>query len=210
MRGGPASDGAGKKVLEVPDRSVERIDEVISAEDNGLFARRLFAHPSVRPNANFITTPLFFPNDPRQSASVLSCSGQDEQAIGVPEVIRKIAELDQTGHQQLGWFVKAGMSPEQALRAATVNGAELLAMEKSLGAIRPGFLADIAAVEGDPLADIGILADAKKISAILHDGDEVDRSQPISERRRMAHERGFNVSTARLGRAEANRRRSKP
>jgi imidazolonepropionase-like amidohydrolase len=58
--------------------------------------------------------------------------------------------------RELGWFVKAGMTPEQALRAATVNGAELLGMEKSLGAIRPGFYADIAAVEGDPLADIEV------------------------------------------------------
>jgi imidazolonepropionase-like amidohydrolase len=56
--------------------------------------------------------------------------------------------------RELGWFVKAGMTPEQALRAATVNGAELLGMEKSLGAIRAGAFADLAAVEGDPLADI--------------------------------------------------------
>jgi imidazolonepropionase-like amidohydrolase len=59
--------------------------------------------------------------------------------------------------RELGWFVKAGMTPEQALRAATANGAELLGMEKSLGAIRPGFIADIAAVEGDPLADIDVV-----------------------------------------------------
>jgi imidazolonepropionase-like amidohydrolase len=58
--------------------------------------------------------------------------------------------------RELGWFVKAGMTPEQALRAATVNGAELLGMEKSLGAIRAGAFADLAAVEGDPLADIGV------------------------------------------------------
>ena len=56
--------------------------------------------------------------------------------------------------RELEWFVKAGMSPEGALRAATANGAELLGMEKELGALRPGMFADIAAVEGDPLADI--------------------------------------------------------
>jgi imidazolonepropionase-like amidohydrolase len=43
-----------------------------------------------------------------------------------------------------------------SLRATTVNGAQLLGMEKSLGAIRPGFLADIVAVDGDPLADIEV------------------------------------------------------
>jgi imidazolonepropionase-like amidohydrolase len=56
--------------------------------------------------------------------------------------------------RELGWFVKAGMTPEEALRTATGNGAELLGMEKSLGAIREGMFADIAAVEGDPLRDI--------------------------------------------------------
>jgi len=56
--------------------------------------------------------------------------------------------------RELGWFVKAGMAPEQALRAATQNGAALLGMEKSLGSIRAGYLADIVAVEGDPLIDI--------------------------------------------------------
>ena len=59
--------------------------------------------------------------------------------------------------REMGWFVKAGMTPEQALRAATANGAALLGMEKSLGAIRPGFIADIAAVEGDPLSDIEVV-----------------------------------------------------
>jgi imidazolonepropionase-like amidohydrolase len=58
--------------------------------------------------------------------------------------------------RELGWFVKAGMAPEQALRAATVGGAELLGMEKSLGTLRAGAFADIAAVEGDPLADIQV------------------------------------------------------
>jgi imidazolonepropionase-like amidohydrolase len=56
--------------------------------------------------------------------------------------------------RELEWFIKAGMTTEQALRTATTNGAELLNMEKSLGAIRPGYFADIVAVEGNPLEDI--------------------------------------------------------
>lgn len=57
--------------------------------------------------------------------------------------------------RELEWFVKAGMTPAQALAAATTNGAALLGMEKNLGAIAPGYFADIVAVEGDPLTDIG-------------------------------------------------------
>jgi imidazolonepropionase-like amidohydrolase len=58
--------------------------------------------------------------------------------------------------RELGWFVKAGMSPEQALRTATTNAAELLGKEKELGAVAPGYFGDLVAVEGDPLADIDV------------------------------------------------------
>ena len=73
--------------------------------------------------------------------------------------------------RELGWFVKAGMTPEQALRAATINGAELLGMQDSLGALRPGMLADIAAVEGDPLADIEVAI--RKVRWVMKGGEIV-------------------------------------
>ena len=56
--------------------------------------------------------------------------------------------------RELGWFIKAGMTPEQALKTATVDCAALLGMEDKLGYLKPGYFADVAAVEGDPLADI--------------------------------------------------------
>jgi len=59
--------------------------------------------------------------------------------------------------RELGWFVKAGMTPEQALRTATTNAAELLGKEKELGAVAAGYFADLAAVEGDPLADVNVV-----------------------------------------------------
>jgi imidazolonepropionase-like amidohydrolase len=59
--------------------------------------------------------------------------------------------------REVGWLVKAGMTPEQALAAATINGAALLGMEKSLGAIAPGYYADIVAVEGDPFSDVDVV-----------------------------------------------------
>jgi len=59
--------------------------------------------------------------------------------------------------RELGWFVKAGMSPEQALRTATINGAELLGMQDRLGRVQAGFVADLVAVDGDPLLNIDVL-----------------------------------------------------
>lgn len=73
--------------------------------------------------------------------------------------------------RELGWFVKAGMTPEQALRTATTGAAELLGMEKSLGAIRPGSLADLVAVEGDPLADIDAVI--QKVRWVMKSGEVV-------------------------------------
>src|SRR5215467_4056138 len=57
---------------------------------------------------------------------------------------------------ELAWFVKAGMTPEQALRTATTNAAELLGKERELGAVASGYFADLVAVEGDPLANINV------------------------------------------------------
>jgi len=64
--------------------------------------------------------------------------------------------------RELGWFVKAGMTPEQALRTATTNAAELLGKEKELGAVGPGYFADIVAVEGDPLTDVNVVLNKVK------------------------------------------------
>lgn len=58
--------------------------------------------------------------------------------------------------RELSWFVKLGMTPEQALKTATVNAAELLGEKQNLGWATPGHYADMIAVEGDPLADIEV------------------------------------------------------
>jgi imidazolonepropionase-like amidohydrolase len=56
--------------------------------------------------------------------------------------------------RELGQLVQAGMTPLDALRAATVTGAEVLGMDDRIGRIAPGYYADIVAVEGDPAVDI--------------------------------------------------------
>jgi len=56
--------------------------------------------------------------------------------------------------RELAWFVKAGMTPEQALKTATTDAAELMGIEDRLGRLKPGYLADIAAIEGNPLENI--------------------------------------------------------
>ena len=58
-------------------------------------------------------------------------------------------------------MVDRGMTPMQALRAATVTSAELIEREDDLGRLHPGYLADIIAVPGDPSADINVTKDVR-------------------------------------------------
>jgi imidazolonepropionase-like amidohydrolase len=82
--------------------------------------------------------------------------------------------------RELDWFVQAGMTPAEALASATTHGAALLGREKSLGAIAPGFLADIVAVEGDPLQDIRVVIE--RVRWVMKGGRiVVDRTQRMPE-----------------------------
>jgi imidazolonepropionase-like amidohydrolase len=65
-------------------------------------------------------------------------------------------------------MVKYGMTPAQAIRAATTSAAELLDMQNDVGSIAPGKYADIVAVKGDPLADISLL---QKIDFVMKGGE---------------------------------------
>lgn len=60
--------------------------------------------------------------------------------------------------KQLEWMVRYGMTPMQAIQAATRVGAEALGIGTEVGQIAPGYLADMVAVTADPLADIRSLA----------------------------------------------------
>ena len=64
-------------------------------------------------------------------------------------------------------MVEYGMKPIDAIRSATVRGAELLRMEKQIGTIGPGSYADVIAVEGDPTADIRALT---RVSFVMKAG----------------------------------------
>jgi imidazolonepropionase-like amidohydrolase len=63
--------------------------------------------------------------------------------------------------KELGALVDRGMTPVQAIRAATVTSAELIAMDDDLGHIAPGYLADVIAVRGDPTQDIKVTQDVR-------------------------------------------------
>jgi imidazolonepropionase-like amidohydrolase len=73
--------------------------------------------------------------------------------------------------RDLQYLVKyAGMTPMEALLAATKHGGEMMMKGGELGQVKEGFLADIVLIDGDPLADLSILCDQRKLLAIMKDG----------------------------------------
>ena len=76
-------------------------------------------------------------------------------------------------HDELGLLVSAGLSPLEALRAATSGPAKLLGLESSMGSIAGGKVADLVVLDADPLVDI---ANTKKIRAVVSRGTFYDRA----------------------------------
>lgn len=76
-------------------------------------------------------------------------------------------------HRELEMLVKAGLTPMQAIQAATKVGAEYLGKLNDLGTVEEGKLADLIVVSGDPLTDI---RDTRNIKAVIKNGEIVDRS----------------------------------
>jgi imidazolonepropionase-like amidohydrolase len=75
--------------------------------------------------------------------------------------------------QEFPYMVKFGMSPMDSIKAATSRAAELLEMDGQIGVIAPGALADVVAVNGDPLRDVSVLKDVR---FVMKDG-KVYRSE---------------------------------
>jgi imidazolonepropionase-like amidohydrolase len=90
-------------------------------------------------------------------------------AAGVPMAVGSDVGPFPHGTQtrEFNLMVKYGMTPLAVLQADLLNGAKLLGWQDQIGALKPGYLADIIAVSGDPLADIGAL---QKVSFVMKGG----------------------------------------
>ncbi len=76
-----------------------------------------------------------------------------------------------TNAKDLEYFVDmVGFTPMEAIQAATKYGGQIMGMGAELGQVREGYLADLLLVDGDPLADVRILQDHKRLVAIMKDG----------------------------------------
>jgi imidazolonepropionase-like amidohydrolase len=96
------------------------------------------------------------------AAGVKLVLGDDYGAVGFPHGIYG---------EELEFYVKvAGIDPLEVIRWATAHGAELMGRSDDLGTVTTGKLADLLVVDGDPVADISVLADPGRIVAVMKDG----------------------------------------
>ncbi len=107
-----------------------------------------------------------------QEAGVKLVLGDDYGAAGFPHGIYG---------EEIEFYVKvAGMAPLDVVRWATVNGAALMGRGEDLGTVGAGKVADLLVVDGDPIADISVLADPARIVAVMKDGAFVKDELPAS------------------------------
>jgi imidazolonepropionase-like amidohydrolase len=80
--------------------------------------------------------------------------------------------------REMAYMQEAGLTPLQVLRSATTNAAKALRMEKDVGSITKGKLADLVILDADPLADVGNLSHAYRVlkGGVVYDPAELMRS----------------------------------
>jgi len=85
--------------------------------------------------------------------------------------------------RDLEFFVKyLGFTPMEAIQSATLYGGQIMMLEHELGLVKEGFLADLLLVDGDPLANLSILRDPKRILAVMKDGEFAKKADIAAQR----------------------------
>jgi hypothetical protein len=156
---------------------------------SGMGSRRIFAaEPSLAQDPRFALYPQWMRDDiPPTTPGGADSPGNRRMVMDVMNAGGKIVAGTDTPnginlHGELTAYVQAGMTPYQALRAATVNPAEALVLDA--GRIAPGLLADVVLVDGNPLEDI---AAAHRVKHVIANGrsytlDELLHPSPAANR----------------------------
>jgi len=131
-------------------------------------------------------TPLTIAYERELEAAVETCKKMHRRGIRVlPGGDYGFAWTPQgTNAKDLETFVEMlGFSPMEAIVSATKYGGQIMGMGDELGMIKPGYLADMLLVDGDPIANIRILQDKTRLLAIMKDG-KFHKAPKMNEQRR--------------------------
>ncbi len=155
----------------------EALDMIEAAKD------RLFVAPAVGLLWSRVHEAEAFGIDTKKAAEMGATGGIERMQRLYPEMRKRGVRVLPGGDygfpynpigrnaRDLGLFVKLfGYTPTEVLVAATRTGGELMGMGDELGQVKPGFLADILLVDGDPTRDVTILEERSRLLAIMKDG----------------------------------------
>ncbi len=147
-----------------------------------LASRRIFVDPTLaifekQPNSKEAENAVMV----QATRNMIAYTGVLHNA-GVPLVVGShtsvpYAEAGLAYHRELELMVQAGLTPSEALLAATRTGAQFLGRQHDLGSIEPGKLADLVALEADPTVDI---RNARRVAFVMVDGKTVERGRLLS------------------------------
>jgi len=141
--------------------SIDHADQLSDETMRLMREKQIFAVPTFT-ISEYFADHAATPAQAKREHSLLDFHGQQfrkQLAAGVPIALGSDVGPFPHGTQarEFVLMVQYGMSPLAAIQAGTLNGAKLLGWEGQIGALRPGYLADLIAVPGNPLEDISVL-----------------------------------------------------
>ncbi|MFD4510655.1 amidohydrolase family protein [Streptomyces sp. NPDC058457] len=149
----------------------------------------------VAPGINWLIATLYEAESfgfPQEAAEAVGYKRELEIAVeGLREMRRRGIRILPGGDYGFAWtphgtyardlqhFVeRLGFTPMEAILSATALGGDIMLRSHELGKVRPGYLADLILVDGDPLADITVLQDHDRLNYIMKDGRFHKERQP--------------------------------
>ena len=151
--------------------SIDHADQLSDETMRLMREKQIFAVPTFT-IAEYFADHAATPAQGERERRMLDFHAQEfrkQLAAGVPMAVGSDVGPFPHGTQsrELELMVKYGMAPLAALQADLLNGAKLLGWQNQIGALKPGYLADIIAVPGNPLADISAL---QKVTFVMKGG----------------------------------------